>query len=636
MGSLLTIPFRESLHALINNVDTELAEFVRERLLNFFRGLEKEHAAEIISTLYHEEMFSEDKKWPVSDEQWCFAIFFGLKKDKYIKGKHDVKWYEKAQKQIKHGRECRGEPVNYDKSRAEKGEIYKIDPKNPWYRYSTLPFKPTEFLPLEQYRKKSLLGGSGEDRDMASVIAEKRKVKRAELKAKRKQREKLEKQRRAEERRQREEDMALAQAQVGGAAGIPGAGSGAASIGAVELKRDKKEVLDEDDSSGDEEEDEDEEDDAEDGSDGDKDGEGSKHKSDICLPVLIPRPPPSSANRDKPVAIPEIASTIQTELKKSEQLIQDIVPAWRPYSHYKTVMKTFEQEEDIECSICLDDFELSEVCVTSCAHVFCEGCLKQQMTIRRECPMCRAPLQDKDCYPLIGQVDIFKNRKKNKFGQKKQKSIFNGGLGGVGGEGGVACASSGRGGAAASSSAAPVAGTGMKAAGEKEKIMDGSKKKDGYASDDEEVEEDVLTDEEDVLGFVSAKDAQKVEVKEDTDIRMDEGMRLLKEKMDALQKKREETEALNKKRRHAEYGTKIGACIELINKIQSEEPGACVLVYCQSEVRRTSVVSEGVHKKHNIFLDIFLSISISIYFLPKSDSEEKNRPRVLLRKIPLS
>eukprot|EP00760_Papus_ankaliazontas_P014635 PhM_4_TR16122/c6_g1_i1/m.101372/K11982/RNF115_126; E3 ubiquitin-protein ligase RNF115/126 len=46
------------------------------------------------------------------------------------------------------------------------------------------------------------------------------------------------------------------------------------------------------------------------------------------------------------------------------------------------------------CVVCLEDFSVgSEVVQLPCGHVFCEGCIEQWLRQKRQCPMCRAELE---------------------------------------------------------------------------------------------------------------------------------------------------------------------------------------------------------------------------------------------------
>lgn len=51
-------------------------------------------------------------------------------------------------------------------------------------------------------------------------------------------------------------------------------------------------------------------------------------------------------------------------------------------------------EVELDCSICLDDINLSHAqdYTTHCGHVFCCGCLDEWIAQKKECPLCRRKL----------------------------------------------------------------------------------------------------------------------------------------------------------------------------------------------------------------------------------------------------
>lgn len=47
-----------------------------------------------------------------------------------------------------------------------------------------------------------------------------------------------------------------------------------------------------------------------------------------------------------------------------------------------------------DCCVCLDN--LKSPVITACAHVFCRDCIERVITTQQKCPMCRAPLAEKE------------------------------------------------------------------------------------------------------------------------------------------------------------------------------------------------------------------------------------------------
>jgi len=58
-----------------------------------------------------------------------------------------------------------------------------------------------------------------------------------------------------------------------------------------------------------------------------------------------------------------------------------------------------------ECSICLDT--LHNPVITACKHVFGGECIERTIELQHKCPMCRAPLADKDClvHPAVEEIE---------------------------------------------------------------------------------------------------------------------------------------------------------------------------------------------------------------------------------------
>jgi hypothetical protein len=52
-----------------------------------------------------------------------------------------------------------------------------------------------------------------------------------------------------------------------------------------------------------------------------------------------------------------------------------------------------EEIEDKLCSICLEELkDVRRICKTKCNHYYCEGCLKDWLTVKQVCPMCNESL----------------------------------------------------------------------------------------------------------------------------------------------------------------------------------------------------------------------------------------------------
>lgn len=55
------------------------------------------------------------------------------------------------------------------------------------------------------------------------------------------------------------------------------------------------------------------------------------------------------------------------------------------------VLKKSQIGTEIECTICLEKCAKKEVlCIKSCQHEFCNGCLTEWLKLNKTCPLCRA------------------------------------------------------------------------------------------------------------------------------------------------------------------------------------------------------------------------------------------------------
>ena len=48
----------------------------------------------------------------------------------------------------------------------------------------------------------------------------------------------------------------------------------------------------------------------------------------------------------------------------------------------------------MNCSICLEDFNNSEIFTTTCNHKFCIGCITRWVHINKSCPLCRTSINN--------------------------------------------------------------------------------------------------------------------------------------------------------------------------------------------------------------------------------------------------
>ena len=50
----------------------------------------------------------------------------------------------------------------------------------------------------------------------------------------------------------------------------------------------------------------------------------------------------------------------------------------------------------MECAICFENFEGSNICITPCGHKFCFNCMMKSLNNKNNCPCCRAVLREDD------------------------------------------------------------------------------------------------------------------------------------------------------------------------------------------------------------------------------------------------
>lgn len=87
-------------------------------------------------------------------------------------------------------------------------------------------------------------------------------------------------------------------------------------------------------------------------------------------------------------------------------------------SNYEAeIKKTLLNLEDTSCVICMEQFDRPTI--TRCNHIFCNSCIKQQISHRPKCPMCRNPIseesiteitfEEQDVEEEDGQITFFNN-----------------------------------------------------------------------------------------------------------------------------------------------------------------------------------------------------------------------------------
>jgi len=56
-----------------------------------------------------------------------------------------------------------------------------------------------------------------------------------------------------------------------------------------------------------------------------------------------------------------------------------------------------------------EDLPLSHLAITSCSHIFCKGCIKDQLETfsNQKCALCNTPMTEKDVFPLAGEISAW-------------------------------------------------------------------------------------------------------------------------------------------------------------------------------------------------------------------------------------
>ncbi|KAK6380459.1 hypothetical protein LTS17_005649 [Exophiala oligosperma] len=79
------------------------------------------------------------------------------------------------------------------------------------------------------------------------------------------------------------------------------------------------------------------------------------------------------------------------ELVEGDTTVDVLNPANRKALQDLLQLRIDSQED---CCVCLDT--LKSPVITGCAHVFCRDCIERVITTQQKCPMCRAPLEEKE------------------------------------------------------------------------------------------------------------------------------------------------------------------------------------------------------------------------------------------------
>jgi len=88
----------------------------------------------------------------------------------------------------------------------------------------------------------------------------------------------------------------------------------------------------------------------------------------------------------------------QTAWDNGDYEDEGFIPFYPPPRHVNVVVASFQVDnEERTCSVCLNATqEDTNICILSCSHVFCVGCIHQWVVQQRSrhCPMCRTVIDN--------------------------------------------------------------------------------------------------------------------------------------------------------------------------------------------------------------------------------------------------
>lgn len=93
------------------------------------------------------------------------------------------------------------------------------------------------------------------------------------------------------------------------------------------------------------------------------------------------------------VMIASLSNNIYSE-NNVESLMQNLCNDRRLIKIYniENVLEEEEKKEQIECSICFDEYNRQECVTFGCNHEFCKDCTKKALSEKSTCAYCRAPV----------------------------------------------------------------------------------------------------------------------------------------------------------------------------------------------------------------------------------------------------
>ena len=95
-----------------------------------------------------------------------------------------------------------------------------------------------------------------------------------------------------------------------------------------------------------------------------------------------------------------LRSTIADWGSQIKTRLASLSEAHRSLNFFKNVIRAAKGDtKEIECSVCMrEGFDVAQLGVTPCGHIFCVDCLKLQVQLQKICSICRSPLAKKDIH----------------------------------------------------------------------------------------------------------------------------------------------------------------------------------------------------------------------------------------------
>jgi len=104
----------------------------------------------------------------------------------------------------------------------------------------------------------------------------------------------------------------------------------------------------------------------------------------------------------------ELEQLLEGQAKEQAQNLQELLDASKSLDYFRSIITSVVRGDSAEarnCSICFgEDFPLTALAVTPCAHTFCLPCLQEVVAKLGRCSLCNQKLTQKDVRPLAQEI----------------------------------------------------------------------------------------------------------------------------------------------------------------------------------------------------------------------------------------